>query len=611
MMDWLTSITWREPTWFVIALYPWLQWTVHGFLQRSHNTIYAELSLLPWARGHGMGRLQPQQLWRYVLLALAWLLFAMALAGPRLVETGYTPSQESSAEIVLVLDVSRSMSARDVAPDRLQRARLELDDLITRLQRIKTGLVVYAARPHLLLPPTEDKAVLRHGLQVVRHGLLPTEGSDLEAAIAFAAQQFSETATTRTLLLVTDGEIPQEQARAETRLEDMVTRLVQQGIALYALGMGSVEGAALASPTGWLEYQGQPVVSRLHEDRLRHLATLGNGTYARVADTDEEWEALYERKLRFLTTTDASQRDDSLIIWRELYVWCLLPATLLLLLAYLNPRPVSAAGLPLLLLLLFSPGSLLHAPPAQAADESWQPSAYQAYGNRDWAEARQLYARITGYIGRMGEGSSAYQLAQYRDAAQLFTQAVLDADNDADRAQALFNLANSHYRLEDYAAAQALYREVLRYEPDHHAAHNNLDFALAMLKRQTGDDEVADTARPGRGPRSISLAEGTDVADGALSLENADASGPATMGSEPPAPGLIQDLLHSRPASRQVAATKDTDWYYAATTTSQIVLKTQALKMDQSLLWQRLFEAEEGFPAPVATPRELPEIPPW
>src|SRR5690606_14940997 len=114
------------------------------------------------------------------------------------------------------------------------------------------------------------------------------------------------------------------------------------------------------------------------------------------------------------------------------------------------------------------------------AEATRERSAFQAYAAGDYAQARQRYAAVPGFAGRMGEGSSAYRLGEFRQAVGLFTQAVLAADSDPARARALFNLANSHYRLEEYDAAVALYREVLRYAPGHAEADTNLQLALAQ-----------------------------------------------------------------------------------------------------------------------------------
>jgi len=618
VIDSLAHLLWREPLWLWLALCPWLLWSLRGFLGRPRGTDFADPQLMPWVRGRAGGRLQAKRFWRHAVLALAWLLFAMAMAGPRLAHIHHDQDRDDDTQLMVVLDVSRSMTARDIAPSRLQRARLELDDLVARQQRLKIGLVIYAARPHLMIPPTADKSVLRHALQRVRYGLLPTEGSNLPEAIEFAGSQFTSGRSARALLLVTDGEIPTPGAAAETALDDRVARLAQQGIAVYALGIGSREGAPLQAPQGgWLHYQDKPVVSRLQQDRLQRLAVLGNGRYARVADTDAEWRQLYDQDIRYLHAGNGRSTGDSLTEYHELYGWFLLPAALLLLLAYVEPRRASPATPALFCFMLLAVGASLHPLPAHADTTSWQQRAYQAYSQQAYQQAKQDYARVAGYAGRMGEGSSAYHLGEYRQAVQLFTQAILDADNDAQRARALFNLANSHYRLEDYGAALDLYREVLRYVPEHRAATSNLAFAMAMQQQQQQAGDDGGSGRQGRGPRSGRVPPGSDVISGRLSIDDEDKTVPPPVAplAETPSPqgsDLIElGIYQARPVVQQITEFNDPAWHYATTSARRIVLQANGLKVDESIFWQRLFEAEEGFPAPVEAPRELQGIPPW
>lgn len=622
MMDVLSHLVWREPHWLWLTFGPWLFWALRAWRGRPRGKDYADPSLLPWARAQvhasTRARFEPRRWWRHVVLAMAWLLFAMAMAGPRLAQTVHERDKEQYTELMVVLDVSRSMTARDVAPSRLERAKLELEDLIARQEQLKIGLVVYAARPHLMTPPTDDKAVLRHALEVLRYGLLPTEGSNLAAAIEFASKHFISERSTHALLLVTDGELPIEKATVDAELDDTISRLAQQGVIMYVLGVGTPEGAPLQGPQGgWLNYRDTPVVSRLHEDRLQKLAATGNGRYARVSDTDAEWQVLYDQNIRYLRAAAVNRNGDSLIEWRELYAWCLVPGALFLLLAYLKPRRTALGSSFLLWFAVFVVTGSLHPPLAHAASESWQQRAYQAYSKESYQEAKQAYARVAGYVGRMGEGSSAYRLGEYPEAVGLFTQAVVDADSDAQRARAVFNLANSHYQLEEYAVAVTLYRETLRYAPDDRDARLNLEFAMALQKQQElQQQQEGRSGQQGRGPRTARPPEGTDISSGNLTIDNEDDTKPPLVptlpvGSPSGSDIIEQGIYQSRPVVEQATTFNDSAWQYAATSSDRIVRQANALKVDEGILWKRIFEGEESFPAPVETPRELPDIQPW
>lgn len=607
----LSAIVWREPLWLWLALLPWLQWLLAAFRGRGRGRGYADPELMAWA----LARPGPRRPGRAALFALAWLAFAMALAGPRVAQRAYGGKAAAAAQLMVVLDMSRAMTARDVAPSRLELAKLKLDGLLARAERLRIGLVVYAGTPHLMARPTLDKAVLLHDLRLLRYGLLPTAGSDLARAIGFAARHFAPGDSARALLLVTNGGMAANGAAAGARLEDAVRRAARQGIAVYALGLGTRQGAPLRGANGaWLSYRGKAVVSRLHEERLRTLAALGHGRYATARLSDADWRALYGHGIARLRPALGAGRGGGLIVWHELFGWCLLPGVLFLALAYLEPRRAAPWGASPL---LWGAGLVLAAalapPPAQASSSAWRREAFAAYGRGAYREAQRDYARVAGYAGRMGEGGSAYRLGAYREAARFFAQAVLAADSDAQRARALFNLADSRYRLGDYGAAAELYRQVLRYDPHDRAARSNLRFAIAMLKRAR-ESRGGGGGGQGRGPRSTREPDGTPVTGGSLSLDTRDrAKRPSTHGptAARPAAGGGSGADFATAAGPRSAAPAGPARRYAPTSPRQIQLKADALDVDQGLLWQRIFARDAGFPAPPAKPRRLPGVLPW
>jgi Ca-activated chloride channel family protein len=613
------SLLWREPLWLWLVLYPWGVWGWRGFIHRPRGRDYAESSLMPWARASRLDYRERRYLWRHGAFALAWLLFALAMAGPRIADTDYSQSGAYDTEVMVVMDVSRSMTARDIAPDRLERAKLEIRNLIDRMEHARMGVVIYAARPHLLTPPTLDKSVLLNDIQILHHGLLPTEGSDLQAAATFAATQFSTGKGARVILLVTDGDMLSNTAASEAALQREVERLDSEGIVFYALGIGTIEGVALLTDSGaWLRDQDRPVISRLQQTRLQQLVKTGNGLYSRVSDTDADWRRLYDGGIKHLYMAHAVQENTDLVQWRELYAWFMVPAILLLLLSNLQPRKnevAKNARFGLIATIIIGLGN----PPEVHAKENllWQQQAYQAYVNESYLEARRAYAKVPGYAGRMGEGSSAYHQGKYTLAIQLFTQAVLDANSDRQRADAIFNLSNSHYQMADYTSASSLYQEVLRYDKDNRSARNNLAFALKLQKQQQEERSENAAGRQGRGPQSERLQDDEDITSSKLSLDEMDDSeSPLPVANTQPG-GMSQSELieqgmrYSQPAVQQATRFEDKDWQYAATSAQSIVLQINALQVDESILWKRIFEIEENFPVSVETPRPLPGIPSW
>ncbi|MFP3874200.1 MAG: VWA domain-containing protein [Thiohalophilus sp.] len=609
----IAELSWREPAWFALALVPWLFLIGRYLWSATDSRAYADPALLPWARVEQHGLQRWRRHWRELLSVLAWLLLAAAMAGPRLPQALHSEASEQLPELMVVLDVSHSMSADDTYPTRLERARLELQDLLERLEGWRAGMVVYAAQPHLLLPPTDDKALFRHYLSLPRTGWLPVEGSDLRPALQFAATTAVKQDVPRHLLLISDGEMINADSDSEQALQETVTTLRQAGHRLYILGVGTEGGSGLTDPAGgWLTHDGQSVTSRLQRERLEALAARGDGRYVTARDDSGDWQQLYDNGLATTLSESLTEQTDGRVIWRELFGWCLLPGVLLLLLAHLRPSRQTARGgvLPLLLGAVLV-GNLLALPqPANASQAEAHQQAWQAYEQEDYADAQQAYRRVPGYAGRLGEGSSAYRREEYRTALQQFTRAVALAHNDAQRAAALYNLGNSYARLERYAEAAAIYDDVLRYQPDHGRARQNLALAQAREQAQQAGEE---SGRQGRGPRTRELDDDEPITRGNLTLGDQDATEGVALGDDSDDEETTADRGSGGASLSDESVTTLTDprWSFAVSDMSQLNQRTDARQSEPARLWQRLFESEAGYPAALDHPEHKTGVRPW
>jgi len=581
------------------------------------RTAYAESALLPWVQPRQSATQLRRRYWRYLVSAIAWLLLAAAMAGPRQAQSVYIGQQDQLPELMIVLDVSHSMTARDIQPTRLQRARLELYDLVSRVEGWRIGLVLYAAHPHLLLPPTQDKSLLRYYLQLPRDGLLPTEGTDLLTALRYAAQVNKQPDVHRTLLVLTDGDTSRNDATYQQLLQDSVTTLRQQGVSLYILGIGTADGAPLLDQQGgWLEYQGKPVVTHLQRQRLAQLAKLGGGNYSTVRDDSSDWQALYDQGIAREAVAAAQENSQTLIVWHELFGWFLLPGVLLLLLSNWQPRlEVSRTITPLILVGLLST-SLFFAIPGQSLADSriTLQQAYQAFQQQDYRQAQNAYRMLPGYAARMGEGSSAYHLENYTAALQQFTLAVLAANSDAQRADALFNLGNSYYQLDRFAEAAVIYQDVTRYRTGDKAVKHNLQLARKLARPQSQQQAVGSSGRQGRGPRTGKLDANQDLSRGSMTLGNNDKTKPYELTNKSTAALTEQadkQLDTVTLVDDKISSIDDRNWDYAIGSAQDIVIQDYSTKVDQSQLWQRLFESEEGIPGALDRPQTQSGVRPW
>jgi Ca-activated chloride channel family protein len=609
----MSGISWREPLWLLLASVPWL-FLVLGLLRgKLMQHRFYDRQLLPWVIANRPVKRKLVEISKFASVVLAWLCFAIAMAGPRTINAVHASGKDNSVDVMLLVDVSRSMGATDILPGRIERVRLELTDLLRRAQGMRFGIVVFAARPHLLVPVTDDINLVESAVQNLRTGLLPTEGSNMTAALRFARQQLpdSNTAGKRAILLVSDGSAG---TFAENpHIETVLAEINSDNISIYTLGMATLSGSPLFdTDTGWLTDAGETITSRLNQGLLQTIALRTNGKYASVSDSDAEWRSLYQDGLA-LHKADAVAIDNaSTIEWQEHYHGWLLAGFILFMFAHLGSLPVKALQIKSLVMAVLVLGLLPVHEQATANSCAEAGSAYDAFSAGCYEQAENLYKKIPGYAGRMGQGGSAYFRQEYDAAIRYFLLAVLDASSNEQRADALFNLANSYFKASRYKEAASIYQDVLRYVPQHRAASVNYTYAESLAKETQSVDQREFALRRGRGPRTADAAQNLDVSQGGLTLgdnvENNDIGLPETGEKAIDAPSRLE-LIES--TAKETNKFVDQNWQYEETDVARITAYLNRLQTDESNFWQRLFEVEEGFVAPVEQPRTVPGVKPW
>ncbi len=487
----LLHLEWRAPLWGLIALTPLLFYLLAAWRKPAWNR-YADLHLQPWAVQQGTpmrhGALRKVGAW------LFWLLLACALAGPRLaLETPDARQTRHDMDVLIVLDVSPSMAAIDIAPNRLARAKLKLQDLIASWHGERIGLIVYSGEAGLLLPLTRDTQAFSDTLPLATETLFEDKGSQLAAALDLARHTLADTGRSRAVLLLTDAEASSLSGDAGIATVNAARALKAAGIPLSVWMLASDAGAAIPlADGGSLTQDGATVISRPDIPGYATLAEMTGGNSARVSDDKRDLTALYEQGILSL----AASKDvrDKTRAWRELFPYPLALSLLLLLLTQLRftRRAVMLA-------------TLAASGAAQADDGAWR-DAYQAYQRGQYLLAQQGYHQVTGFSARMGEGAAAYRRKDYPYAKQQFTLALLQARNTEQRADALFNLGNSYYYAGDPIAAADAFDGVLRYRPNDQRAKENLGRARGKLMLRNSQ-LVQKDGIPGRRGRGLGEGE--------------------------------------------------------------------------------------------------------
>lgn len=478
----LLALSWAHPWAWLLAALPLPLW---GLQRRSRRadapSRYADASMRRWAvrEAGGAGGCAMS---RRLLEALLWMLLAAALAGPRQLLT-LDARGEARLEHRVDLMVLLQLPAAD-APDALplERQRMALRDLQSRLRGERLGLMVYDAASGLLLPCTSDSALFDVYLDHAQPALLRGRpGPGLTGALALARRELlREPGPSRALLLLpgaSAGHAPD--APEGTALLRQAAALRDAHIPVYLAWSG----------------RGEP------PPRLRRLVSRTGGARARL-EQPGAWSLLYRHGIATLASNPP--REASRRAWRELYGIPLLGA-MLVLLALQSPRLRRRRHvprvLPLLALGLGLGWGATHAPAAHAADSSqrrqaW--TAWTAWRDADYAACARLYRAIPGFDARLGEGDCEYRAGHFDRAVDAFRGAMLRAGDDRDRAVALYNLGNAAFHVPGrLREALDAYRASLVLMPRDPAARRNLRLAQARWAQQHPEYEITGLRKRG------------------------------------------------------------------------------------------------------------------
>lgn len=231
---------------------------------------------------------------KFILLIFALGILILMLARPQM---GTKISQEKKVgiETIICMDISNSMKAEDVVPNRLEKSKLLVENLVDHFTNDKVGLVVFAGEAFVQLPITSDYVSAKMFLQDINPSLIATQGTDIAGAINLASHSFSQQqGVGRAIIVITDGEDHEGGALEAAKVAS------KNNINVFILGIGSTKGASI--PIGNGEYMkdatGHTVQSSLNESMCKEIAKAGNGTYIHVDNTSDAQRDLNDGLLR-------------------------------------------------------------------------------------------------------------------------------------------------------------------------------------------------------------------------------------------------------------------------------------------------------------------------
>lgn len=442
------------------------------------------------------------------LFLLAWLLACIALSAPYLRATAETELR-TALDIAIVLDISPSMQAQDVAPTRLQRAKWELEDFLRASPNDRRGLVVFSANAYVVLPLTPDREVVRHFLAAVDTHAAARRGSSLGLALERAMSLLAHSrAGSRAIVLVSDGENHDGGAMSAAR------EAARAGIPLLILGVGTEHGAPVPDSAGAFEREGDaPVISRLARGELQTMAETSNGVYVDLRQDDSDWAALTTRLDALARDNPYSQAGADAL---QLFPW-FVAASVALFLWWGRASLVLAA-------LVVTPLAATLTPSTAQANPWQEHQALKALQRNDLDTSANRYGTIDSYNAHLGRGVIAYRRGDFRDALSAFDMAITRTRDDGERARAHYNAGNALARLDHLDEAAKRYRAALHLQPNYPRAALNLNLVSEQHRLRLTRERSGEPSASLRAPRG----EGAQQPDGAhLSRDNETTSLPS------------------------------------------------------------------------------------
>jgi Ca-activated chloride channel family protein len=453
----MSTFHFLRPLWFLL-LPPllgllWLLWN-RRLRSRSWQEI-CDPALLPHLL---LGRSRRRANWPLWLMLASLLTTVIALAGPTWRQLPQPLFRQQSA-LVICFDLSRSMLAADIKPNRLVRARLKIQDILRERREGQTALVAFAGDAFAITPLTEDYRTIDALLGTLEPGLMPVQGSAPQRALALAAELLNQAGLKDgTILLVTDEDRPQVAEEAGRQLQT-------QGLQLQVLGVGTLEGAPIPLNEGgfYKDNAGNMVLPRLDEAALRQLAAAGGGSYRRLSIDDSDFHTLLADLQSKRLDHAESARSRLGDRWQEAGVWLLWPLALLAACAFRR------GWLLALLLILFTP--------PQASAMSWQ-ELWQRPDQHAVSAfvAGQFEAAADRFADPRWKASALYRAGRYDDALK-----VLPEGQSADD---WYNRGNAEAQSGQLAAALKSYDQALKLKPGDDDTLTNRKLVEQALQQQ-------------------------------------------------------------------------------------------------------------------------------
>ena len=399
--------------------------------------------------------------------------------------------QRKGIDLMIALDVSNSMLAQDITPNRLERAKQAISKLIDQLDGDRIGIVIFAGKAYTQLPITTDYAAAKLFLSSINTNSVSVQGTAIGEAIDFSVNSFGQSKANKAVIIITDGE------DHEGDVMEQAETAVKKGIIIYTIGMGLPDGAPIPAYNGTIQTgfkkdkEGNVVVSRLDESPLQQIAASGKGIYIRANNSEVGLQKVLDdiNKIQ-KAEIDTKQYSD----YEDLFQYFIAFSLIFLIFElfvydkknqwFSKFKPFEKKLILFIFIITFLPVLSF----SQTATKLLR-SGNELYEQGKFKEAEKNYRKSLelkkeSLKGQFNLGDAVYKQKNFAESSKIFGDLAGSKISSSDKAKVYHNLGNSMLEAKEYDKSIAAYKNSLINNPSDKDTKYNLEYAKMMLRQQ-------------------------------------------------------------------------------------------------------------------------------
>ena len=418
---------------------------------------------------------------KVVLYLVAFVFLILGLSNPR-VGVQKEKVKGKGVELMILLDVSNSMLAQDIQPNRLERAKLFVSKLLDKMNQNRVGLIIFAGNAYTQVPLTIDYSAIKMSLPLIETGSIPTQGTSIGEAVNLSMNTLgAKDIKHKAIIILTDGE--DNEGEAESAIENAK----KAGVRVFSIGVGEEVGAPIPMGNDFKrDANGEIVKTAFNRKMLENLASIGNGAFFQLGKQTD----IVEDVLAEISKMEGKEFEEfDFSSYNSYFYWFLLIVLLLIFIEFMIPDTgFGSKNTALLLIMVLLPFAAF----SQDKDLKKQGNKYLRSGNskyqsNKYEEAEIQYRKALSAVknnkaAQYNLGNALYEQKKYKESVAQYQQTIEKNDDKALKAKAYHNMGNAHYKNNNTEKAIKAYENALKLNPSDMDTKINL--ALAKKKQQ-------------------------------------------------------------------------------------------------------------------------------